>query len=71
LHLGHAAQNFLALIPLALILGDITEDLAERFGDTVGGLLNATFGNIVGVHSSYIQKLHSLYSHLSMQVQST
>ena len=26
-----------SLIPLALILGDITEDLATRFGDTIGG----------------------------------
>lgn len=40
-------QNFLALIPLALFLGEVTEDLAARFGDTVGGLLNATFGNVV------------------------
>lgn len=40
-------QNFLALIPLALILGEVTEDLAVRFGDIVGGLLNATFGNVV------------------------
>lgn len=39
-------QNFLALIPLALLLGDVTEDLAVRLGDTVGGLLNATFGNV-------------------------
>mmetsp|Transcript_34477 Transcript_34477/g.97687 ORF Transcript_34477/g.97687 Transcript_34477/m.97687 type:complete len:483 (+) Transcript_34477:16-1464(+) len=39
--------NFLGLIPLALILGDITEDLAVRFGDVIGGLLNATFGNVV------------------------
>ena len=40
-------QNFLALIPLALFLGEVTEDLAVRFGDTIGGLLNATFGNVV------------------------
>lgn len=40
-------QNFLSLIPLALFLGEVTEDLAVRFGDTVGGLLNATFGNVV------------------------
>jgi hypothetical protein len=40
-------SNFLALLPLALILGEITEDLAVRFGDTVGGLLNASFGNVV------------------------
>lgn len=39
--------NFFALIPLALILGEITEDLALRFGDAIGGLLNATFGNVV------------------------
>ena len=39
--------NFTALLPLALILGEITEDLAIRFGDVIGGLLNATFGNVV------------------------
>lgn len=42
---GPTMQNFLALIPLALILGDVTEDLAVRFGDVTGGLINATFGN--------------------------
>lgn len=46
-HPPHHPQNFLALIPLALFLGEVTEDLAVRFGDTVGGLLNATFGNVV------------------------
>jgi Ca2+/H+ antiporter len=40
-------QNFAALVPLALLLGEVTEDLALRFGDTIGGLLNATFGNVV------------------------
>lgn len=39
--------NFITLIPLALILGDVTEDLALRFGETIGGLINATFGNVV------------------------
>ena len=38
--------NLVALIPLALLLGDVTEDLAEHYGDVVGGLLNATFGNV-------------------------
>ena len=33
------AQNFLALVPLALLLGEVTEDLAIRFGDVIGGLL--------------------------------
>ncbi len=39
-------QNFLVLIPLAMTLGDVTEDLALRLGDVAGGLLNATFGNV-------------------------
>ena len=41
--------NLIALIPLALLLGDVTEDLAEHYGDVIGGLLNATFGNVVEV----------------------
>jgi Ca2+/Na+ antiporter len=41
------SASFTALLPLALILGEITEDLALRFGDAIGGLLNATFGNAV------------------------
>lgn len=40
--------NFLALVPLAKILGDATEELAASIhNDTVTGLLNATFGNAV------------------------
>lgn len=37
-------QNLVGLIPLALLLGEVTEDLALRLGETIGGLLNATFG---------------------------
>merc|ERR1712107_67874 len=40
--------NFFAMIPLAKFLGDATEELAVGpNNDTVGGLLNATFGNAV------------------------
>ncbi|KAG9287143.1 hypothetical protein G9A89_001037 [Geosiphon pyriformis] len=39
--------NFLAIIPLAKLLGFATEDIAIRVGQTIGGLLNATFGNAV------------------------
>merc|ERR1712062_372026 len=40
--------NFLALIPLAKILGDATEELAAYIqNDTITGLLNASFGNAV------------------------
>lgn len=54
--------NFLALIPLALLLGDVTEDLAVRFGDTVGGLLNATFGNVVEMILSIAALRQGLYT---------
>lgn len=37
--------NFLAIVPLASLLSDATEELAEHVGHTLGGLLNATFGN--------------------------
>ena len=35
----------LAILPLARWMGDATEQLATYFGEGVGGLLNATFGN--------------------------
>lgn len=35
----------IAIIPLAGLMGRATENLAESMGPTVGGLLNATFGN--------------------------
>ncbi|OJD17156.1 calcium/proton exchanger [Emergomyces pasteurianus Ep9510] len=39
--------NFLAIIPLASLLSFATEELAATMGETLGGLLNATFGNAV------------------------
>src|SRR5438128_10907000 len=33
------------VIPLAMLMGESTEQLAEHAGPTWGGLLNATFGN--------------------------
>jgi Ca2+:H+ antiporter len=39
--------NFVAIIPLAAMLSNATEELAIRVGETLGGLLNATFGNAV------------------------
>lgn len=38
--------SVLALVPLAALLSRATEAVAERTGDTVGGLLNATLGNL-------------------------
>lgn len=39
--------NFLAIIPLAWLIGKSTEDIAAVTGEVIGGLLNATFGNVV------------------------
>src|SRR5665213_111899 len=35
----------LAIIPLAKIIGEATEELTTYTGSAVGGFLNATFGN--------------------------
>jgi Ca2+:H+ antiporter len=39
--------NFIAIIPLAAMLSYATEEIALRTGETIGGLLNASFGNAV------------------------
>ena len=51
LHFTHADPVWIfvvsgvAIIPLAGLLGESTEHLAEHVGPGIGGLLNATFGN--------------------------
>lgn len=39
--------NFFAIIPLAAVLSFATEEFSMKLGETLGGLLNATFGNAV------------------------
>lgn len=39
--------NFIAIIPLAALLSFATEELSAKLGQTLGGLMNATFGNAV------------------------
>ncbi|CAN3375728.1 hypothetical protein DIURU_003841 [Diutina rugosa] len=46
--------NFFAIIPLASVLAYSTEELADTAGETLGGLLNATFGNAVELIVSII-----------------
>lgn len=46
--------NFVAIIPLAKLLGIATEELALRTGSTVGALLNSTFGNAVELILGFI-----------------
>jgi Ca2+:H+ antiporter len=38
--------SVLAIVPLAALLSQATESIAQKTGDTVGGLLNATLGNL-------------------------
>jgi len=41
------SMNAIAIIPLAGLLSHATESVAKRMGDTVGALMNVTFGNAV------------------------
>lgn len=41
------AMNALAIIPLSGLLSYATENVATTMGDTVGALMNVTFGNVV------------------------
>src|SRR5262245_3630304 len=38
--------SVLAIVPLAALLSHATESVASKTGDAVGGLLNATLGNL-------------------------
>jgi len=40
------ALSVLAIVPLAVLLSHATESVAAKTGDAVGGLLNATLGNL-------------------------
>ena len=43
----------LALLPLAGLLGELTDQVAKHTSDTLGGFLNATFGNATELIVSY------------------
>jgi len=42
----HFVLSVLAILPLAVLLSHATESVAAKTGDSVGGLLNATLGNL-------------------------
>ncbi|KAG1891480.1 Sodium/calcium exchanger protein-domain-containing protein [Suillus subluteus] len=41
--------SFLAIVPLAKLLGEATDQLSVKLGETMSGLLNASFGNAVEI----------------------
>src|SRR5690348_18500351 len=45
-HTLHFVLSVLAILPLAILLSHATESVAVKTGDSVGGLLNATLGNL-------------------------
>jgi Ca2+:H+ antiporter len=45
-HIAIFVASGIAIVPLAALIGDATDILAARFGGGIGGLLNATFGNV-------------------------
>ena len=48
------AMNAIAIIPLAGLLSYATESVASELGDTVGALMNITFGNAVELIILYV-----------------
>jgi Ca2+:H+ antiporter len=48
------AMNAIAIVPLAGLLSHATESVAKRMGDTVGALMNITFGNAVELIILYV-----------------
>ena len=52
LELGHASPTLIfftsaiGVVPTAAVMGTATEELADRAGPGIGGLLNVTFGNL-------------------------
>jgi len=54
-------SSAMAIIPLAGLMGEATEGLAERAGPGIGGLLNATFGNAAELIIAVIALQKGLY----------
>lgn len=53
--------NFFAIVPLAAVLSFATEEISIKLGETLGGLMNATFGNAVELIVSAMRSETSKY----------
>ena len=51
------AINAIAIVPLAGLLSHATESVASDLGDTIGALMNITFGNAVELIILYVLRL--------------
>jgi hypothetical protein len=54
--------NFIAIVPLAALLSFATEELSAKLGQTLGGLMNATFGNAVELIVSFAPECAAPYT---------
>lgn len=64
LHWGGLAVflcSAIAIVPLAGLMGEATEQIASRMGAGVGGLLNATFGNAAELIIALVALQNGLY----------
>eukprot|EP00752_Nemacystus_decipiens_P014165 g12596.t1 len=59
--------NFLAMVPLASILGDFTEEVSAHTNQTLGGLIQATLGNAVEI----VVSIQALYANQIRVVQAS
>ena len=53
--------GFFSLIPLAAVLGELTEDLSLSLGPTLGAMLNVTFGNATELIICIVAIQHSMF----------
>ena len=54
--------NFFAIVPLAAVLSFATEEISIKLGETLGGLMNATFGNAVELIVSAMRRTATYWS---------
>ncbi|CAK7200398.1 Vacuolar calcium ion transporter [Sporothrix eucalyptigena] len=50
--------NFLAIIPLSALISRVSDELSDAWGDLIGGLVNATFGNAVELIVGFLAVHH-------------
>ena len=55
------ACSSLAIIPLAGVMGQSTDDIAGFAGQKIGGLLNATFGNATELIIAFVAMQEGLF----------
>merc|ERR1719331_2436360 len=53
--------NFFSILPMAWLIGKATEDVAAASNSIIGGLVNATFGNIVEMLLCFQGIMHEEY----------